>query len=130
MLADNAAMICQPTIGVLDDNEDVRHAVSLLLEAYGWNTQTYTSGDVCIESMKAATVVDALVIDLNANNSNGMQVQRVLQNLGLDIPVVIFSSMDKESVIAKKAIQYGAAAVLQKPYDTDQLVSTLKLAMS
>ncbi len=71
--------------------------------------------------------VDAILLDINMPIMNGLECLKELNELGNKIPVIILSS-DHEAEIAMQAVKLGALDYLTKPFDLDDLFTSLRNA--
>jgi CheY-like chemotaxis protein len=108
------------TILVVDDERDIRDAISELLEDEGYEVEE--AGDGAEALNKARVCHPAVVLlDLMMPGMNGWEFrarQRGDPELK-EIPVIVVSALDKVAGV-------DAAGYLQKPFDLDDLLSAVR----
>jgi DNA-binding NtrC family response regulator len=76
----------------------------------------------------ARNLPDAVILDLNLPDMDGLKVLEKLKALSPRLPVVMLTSHN-DAATALKAVKLGAFHYLTKPFDQDQLLVTLQRAM-
>jgi DNA-binding response OmpR family regulator len=119
------AMLPEAPIRVLvvDDDPRLVMAMSDVLAAEGYDTQTAPNGEVAVRQLAAFTP-DVMVLDMEMPKMNGFDVLRWLKSNGIRVPVIIASNNDDV-----EAEDVGATVKLPKPFDLDQLLAALALAL-
>jgi len=117
------------TILVVDDNADVRKALSLRLRANGYDVLMAADG----LSATAAIVKqqpDLVILDLGLPCGDGFAVlERLQQNDRLaEIPVVVLTGRGKMNNM-NRALGAGAAAFFQKPVEDGPLLRAIWKAL-
>jgi DNA-binding response OmpR family regulator len=118
------------TILVVDDNADIRNALTLRLRANGYDV--LTAGDAL--SATAAIVKQepsAVILDLGLPCGDGFVVMERLQKKGrlTQVPVIVVTGQEKTDNMSR-ALQAGASAFFQKPVEDGQLLLALWKALS
>jgi adenylate cyclase len=110
--------VTEPTLLVVDDNEDNRYTLTRRLSREGFsNIATATNGREALELLKAKPI-DLVLLDIMMPDMNGYEV---LEHLKADpqlqhIPVIMISAVDEiESVI--RCVELGAEDYLSKPFN-------------
>jgi len=114
-------------IYIVDDDESVCRALSILLVTYGFTVDTYT----CAEDFFNAVPNSApgcLLLDIHMPGLDGWETQQRLIKSGSNLPVIIMSA-DKNYGLNKKAIKAGAVGYLQKPFNDQALVDLINVAV-
>ena len=109
---------------VVDDNEDVRHLLSLMLQQLGHRADHATDGAEALELL-SATDYDVMLLDLSMP---GMSGEDVLRRLSEEPPapglrVVVVSAY--AGALVETLQELGASAVLSKPLDKAELRKVL-----
>lgn len=111
---------------VIDDEPMVREAVGRMLVAEGYQV------DHAADGAAALTVVDrdppdVILLDLMMPGMNGRQFLTALREArGSDIPVVVMTAVHG---LAQRAVDLGATDVVEKPFDLDELLNKVALAV-
>ncbi|MDX1780508.1 MAG: response regulator [Thalassovita sp.] len=114
---------------VIDDEDDVRFTVSLMLERQGHEVVVACNGAEGIEKQRA-TPFDAVITDLVMPEKEGIETIRELLQEFPDLPVVAMSGGGRKvtSSYLDVAGFMGAAATLPKPFLEAELVKALETA--
>lgn len=109
---------------VIEDNDDVREMLRLLLEMEGYTVATADAGDGAIGMLRSGLKPGVILLDLNMPGKNGDQFRREqLADTGLaTIPVIVCSG---DSEVASRSSAMGAVAYHRKPVAVDALLSTI-----
>jgi len=113
---------------VIDDEIQVLDVIALQLNAAGYNVRTFSRA---IEFLEALHELESGVVlsDQRMPELNGLQVQQQLQPFGHKFSLILLSGYPETSV-AVTAMKQGAVTVLDKPYNKDQLLASLKDAFA
>jgi FixJ family two-component response regulator len=117
-----------PLIAIVDDDADIRTAMSALIRALGYEVRGYPSAEAFLASSSAGTP-DCLIVDVQMPGMTGPQLQ---QRLLLDarVPPMIFITAFPDAEIRQQVLAAGAVAVLGKPCDGKSLVDTIEAALA
>ena len=111
--------LLQPTVLIVDDEEDIRQILADRLEATGLRVLTAVDGEDGLEKI-VAEKPDVVFLDLNMPKKDGMAVLRELRerNVKQDVVVVTaYATIDR----AVEAMKLGACDFLMKPFDGEHL---------
>ena len=114
-------------IYVVDDDNSICRALSILLGTYGFIVNTFTSS-VDFFSTVPNSADGCLILDIHMPVFDGWDTLQHLITLGSTRPVVIISA-DKNGGIRERALKAGAAGYLQKPLNSQDLVSLINDAL-
>jgi len=108
---------------IFDDDEDILSICSYVLEEQGWEVHIFTDCDNIIEKVSAINP-HVILMDNWIPDSGGIIATQKLKNSDSlkVIPVVYFSA---NSDIQSLATRAGAEAYLAKPFDLNDLESTI-----
>jgi two-component system response regulator MprA len=111
---------------VIDDEPMVREAVGRVLTSEGYAVAYAHDGADAIARL-SADPPDAILLDLMMPGMNGRQFLSALRTeLGLDLPVVVMTAVHG---LGQRAISLGATDVVEKPFDVDELLNKVALAV-
>jgi two-component system response regulator HydG len=113
---------------LLDDDPSVLKAVGRLLSSAGWHVKQFSEPDEFLVYAKIHRVPVA-VIDVWMPLMNGLEVQSRLRELSPTTRVIIFTGKDDPRV-RSTALNEGASAFLTKPFDDDELLTAIRLALT
>ena len=111
----------------VDDDEAVRDSLELLAQAAGFQAQSFSSA----EEFLAAFDPDrpsCLVVDLRMPGMSGLELQRRLNESGVELPLIMLSGhADVDSAVS--AMKAGAVEFLQKPVHNEVLLARIRSAI-
>ncbi|HYN60303.1 MAG TPA: response regulator [Rubrivivax sp.] len=114
-------------LAVVDDDADVRVALSRLVSSAGFAVETYAGGTAFMQSIDDHEP-DCLVLDLHMPDMNGFDVQCALAVGHAAVPVVVITGHDTPESHAR-ALKLGAKAYLCKPVDDEALLAAIGSAI-
>ncbi|AYM41738.1 MULTISPECIES: response regulator transcription factor [Mycobacteroides] len=121
MTQENAA---RHKVLMVDDDPDVRNSVARGLRHSGFDVRVAVDGRDALTQL-AADEPDALVLDVQMPELDGVAVVTALRALGNDIPICVLSARDTvNDRIA--GLEAGADDYLTKPFDLGELVARLR----
>jgi two-component system KDP operon response regulator KdpE len=97
--------------------------MQLVLELAGHQVTTAGTGKEALERA-AEDHPDAVLLDLRLPDQSGQAVSKALRAQGPPVPRIIITS--GSSLEPGEAARYGADAVLQKPFEPDQMLAALR----
>ena len=114
-------------ISVIDDDESIRRTTTLLIESFGFRAAAFASAESFLKSGQVHETT-CLILDVRMPGMNGLELQSELAAAGYGIPVIFITAYDdKES--RGRAMQAGAVAFLDKPFNDEQLLQTVRSAL-
>ena len=115
-------------ICLLDDDPSVLKAVGRLLSSAGWQAQPFSDPEKFLDYAKIHRTPVA-VIDVWMPLMNGLEVQSRLKELSPSTRVIIFTGKD-DPLVRSTALTAGASAFLTKPFDDEELLTVIRLALA
>jgi phosphoserine phosphatase RsbU/P len=114
---------------VCDDQPDVLEALRLLLKGQGWQAITADSPAALLRTARAGQF-DLILTDLNytrdtTSGQEGMDLLASLEAQGNTIPVVVMTAWGNVD-LAVEAMRRGACDFVQKPWDNNRLLATIR----
>lgn len=79
-----------PTIYLVEDDEAVREALALLISTVGLPVQSFASPTEFLAAFDPHTT-GCLVLDVRMPGMSGLQLQELLRERGVDLPVVVIT---------------------------------------
>jgi DNA-binding NtrC family response regulator len=118
-----------PRVLVADDQTDILEALRLLLKPAGFQVTTATSPAGVLATVEGQDF-DAVLMDLNyardtTSGSEGLDLLGRLQALDATLPVVVMTAWGTVEG-AVDAMRRGARDYIQKPWDNQRLLQTLR----
>jgi DNA-binding NtrC family response regulator len=112
---------------VVDDESSLLMTLSANLELAGYEVLEAPDGATALALLEQKPV-DLVLSDIRMPGMNGVELFHRIRELHPDMPVVLMTAFAVEDLVAE-AIQDGAFTVLSKPFDIDQLVQMLAVAV-
>lgn len=116
-------------VALAEDDRDIRWMLKQALLGGGYDVLELPDGLALMTLLSAAMTDDLappdfIVSDIRMPHASGLDALMALQRTAITTPVVLMSAyMDHET--RSQAARWGAAAVLEKPFAPERLLSTL-----
>ena len=114
---------------VIEDNRDSRDILAKLLRMSGYDVMSANDGEAGLAAALQQSP-DLIITDIHMPNMNGIEfVQRVRKDQALDkVPVLVVTAFG--SHVAREAVNAGADAAAEKPFDFDRFLLTVEELIS
>ena len=114
-------------VAIVDDDPSVRRGLQRLIQSAGWKVEAFASAQEFLVFPRTAAPT-CLVLDLQLPGLSGLDLQKRLAKIGLEIPIVFLTGHGNipASVQAMKA---GAVEFLTKPIDEQDLFRAIREAI-
>jgi DNA-binding NtrC family response regulator len=114
---------------VADDQPDVREALRLLLKSEGYAIETAGSPSAVLAAVHSSDF-DAVLLDLNyardtTTGREGLELVTQLQSLDGTLPTIVMTAWGSVEK-AVEAMRRGARDFIEKPWDNNRLLTTLR----
>jgi DNA-binding NtrC family response regulator len=116
-----------PKVLVVDDEPRLRKALSLQLEASGYDAETAEDGRAAMDLI-ASNSFDCVISDLRMPNLSGEELLGEIQKVNPSLPVIMLTAHGTVQS-AVKAMQEGAVDFIPKPYELEDILKALKRAI-
>jgi len=116
----------QKRLLIIDDEENMRHMLSSLLNKSGYRVDTASDGEDALE-MVDQTLYDFILCDLKMPNMNGMEFFETARDKLWATTVIMMSAYGSVDT-AVEAMKKGAYDFISKPFKPDEVLLTLKKA--
>ena len=117
-----------PLLAVVDDDADVRVALTRLVSSAGFAVETFASGAEFLKSVDDHEPA-CVVLDLHMPEINGFEIQVALARDHPRIPIVVITGHDTAEN-RMRARRFGARSYLCKPVDGDALLAAIDDAIA
>lgn len=114
----------KPMVYIVDDDNAVREALTLLMQAEAIPCQGYASAEAFL-AQPVQSKLGCLLLDVRMPGMNGMQLLELLKKQGVVIPV-IFITGHGDVGLAVQAMKYGAIDFIEKPFNSDDLLKVVR----
>jgi two-component system, LuxR family, response regulator FixJ len=113
---------------VIDDDEAVRESLEFLLRSAQLTVKTYESASAFLAV--APTINSGCVItDVRMPGISGIDLLRRLKELQIPLPVIVITGHG-DVPLAVEAMKFGAVDFLEKPFDDDVLLASVRTALN
>lgn len=113
-------------IYLIDDDEAVRDALSLLLQTYGMSVECFRDPAIFLAHIDPQKP-GCLILDLRMPMISGLQLQQKLLERGIDWPAIMITGHGDINA-CRRAFKAGILDFLSKPVDEQVLLDALALA--
>ena len=114
-------------VAVVDDDSSMLQATRTLLDAHGFSSIGFSSGEDFLHR-DARMRLDCVLLDIDLGGESGIELRRRLKAAGSSLPIIFMTALDSEKV-RREAIGTGCVAYLRKPFQAQQLVAALTKAL-
>lgn len=114
-------------IFIVDDDEAVRESLELLLEASGYRTASFASGEGFLKELQR-DAEGCLLVDVRMPGLGGLEVQEELVRRGSAVPAIIMTGHG-DVPLAVQAMRAGAADFIEKPFSDETIVASIERAL-
>ncbi|HHJ36031.1 MAG TPA: response regulator transcription factor [Gammaproteobacteria bacterium] len=111
---------------IIDDAEEVRSAITLLMESVGLDVLAFHSADDFLSRYRT-DFEGCILLDVRMPGMSGLDLQEKLNEMG-DAPPVIIISGHGDIPMAVKAVQAGAINFVEKPFNEQELLDSVHRA--
>jgi FixJ family two-component response regulator len=115
------------SVFVVDDDEDLRDALSLLMRAAGLKSKTYASAREFLQRLSPGER-GCLLLDMRMPGMTGLELQAELNKRRIRLPIIFLTGY-ADVPMAVRAMKIGAFDFIQKPIDEHRLVFAVKNAL-
>lgn len=116
-----------PIVAIVDDDEDIRAALSDLLMLEGFACHPFERASAFLAQIAHASF-DCLLTDIRMPGMSGLKLLEHLNDLGSDLPIIVLTAVMDEHSHAR-SLALGARAWLSKPIADKVLLRELRLAI-
>ena len=116
-----------PLIHLIDDDDAVRSALSLLISTVGLRVQTWAEPQAFVAGFDRDSI-GVIVLDVRMPGVSGLTVLQQLVEQGVNQPVIMLTGHGTVDM-CRRAFKAGAAEFLEKPVNDDALLEALQNAV-
>jgi len=116
-------------VWIVDDDEEMGRAVSLMLQMLDCETKYFFHPRVAAQALLAGGQPDLMVLDINMPEVSGLDMLEFLRRRKewKDLPVIMLSS-EAADIMVDKAMELGADGYVMKPVTIDELEKVMSQA--
>src|SRR5512143_3472543 len=122
------AVVKEATILIVDDEKDILAVTSAMLTREKFVTLSAANGREALDKLVEGSP-DLVLLDYMMPGMNGLDVLKEIKKLRPETEVIIVTGRGSESTAAD-SIKLGAADYVSKPFERQQLISTVKRVLA
>jgi len=126
LLASPGYVMSDEHVFVVDDDADIRDSMRLLLEVAGFKVRNFTSARQFLADDSAKN--GCLIADIRMPDMSGLELQEEVARRHLDLPVIIMTGHG-DVPLAVRAMKAGAIDFLEKPFDEEKMLASVRRAL-
>jgi DNA-binding response OmpR family regulator len=114
---------------IADDDDGFRNAAASVLARAGFEVQEAYDGDEVLEWARVGWELrlrapDVIIFDVHMPGLTGVELLEEMRLSGCMTPVILVTAMCTDA-IREAALQWGAATILEKPFESDTLLTAV-----
>lgn len=121
-------MANEPIIHVVDDDPAIRDSLAFLLDTAGLVSRTYESAAALLAQAENLAS-GCIVTDVRMPEMNGLEMVRRLSEMGVRHPVIVMTG-HADVPLAIEAVRAGVKDFIEKPFDDEALLSSIRSALA
>lgn len=114
-------------VHVVDDDLAVRQSLSFLLASDGLAVRLHESASAFLDSLRDAPS-GCVVTDVRMPGIDGIELLRRMKGKGWGVPVIVITG-HADVPLAVEAMKQGAVDFVEKPFDDERLLATIRAAL-
>ena len=116
-----------PTVFIIDDDRGMRQAIQDPVESVGLRAESFATGQEFL-GRQPTSDPSCLVLDVRLPQMSGLDFQRRLTEIGMQIPI-IFITAHGDVPMSARALKSGAVEFLTKPFRDQDLLDAIQQAL-
>lgn len=118
----------EAVVHVIDDDDAMRDSLAFLLTTAGLTSRTYDSAAAFLTALPTAAP-GCIVTDIRMPDMNGLELTRHLKELDAPQPIIVITGHG-DVPMAVEAMKLGVVDFLEKPFDDEALLASIRAAMA
>ena len=117
----------EPSVFIVDDEEPVRSALTLLMESVGLKSESFSSAQDYLNQFDA-TKPGCLILDVRMPGLSGLDLQARLGAEKIHPPIIIITGHG-DVPMAVRAVTAGAVDFIEKPFNNQSMLDNVHRAI-
>jgi len=113
---------------IIDDDDETRQGLTLLLKSYRYNVNSYLGVEQFIKNENYSGA-GCILLDVFLKGRTGLELQAEIESKFECLPIIFISGRGNISM-SVEALKKGAINFLQKPIDEEELIKAIDEALS
>ncbi len=118
----------EPIIYVIDDDDAVRQSLEFLLKTAGMTVRGFEHAKAFLEVLPQIEH-GVVITDVRMPGISGIDLLRGIKQTNSDLPVIVITGHG-DITLAVEAMKIGAVDFLEKPFDDDLLIASVRSALN
>ena len=114
-------------VHIIDDDQALRESLAFLLRTAQFEVRSFDSAKTFLDALPDASL-GCVITDIRMPEMSGIDLLRRLKELKVGVPVIVITGHG-DVPLAVEAMKIGAADFFEKPFNDDQLVSSVRAAL-
>lgn len=113
---------------IIDDDDALRELLAFLLRSALFEVRAFASATAFLDALPD-TAGSCVITDVRMPGVSGMDLLRRLKEMKVTVPVIVITGHG-DVPLAVEAMKVGAADFLEKPFDDELLLTSVRSALS
>jgi len=114
-------------VHVIDDDEALRDSLTFLLRTADLEVMSHSTAAAFLESLPLKGLT-CIITDVRMPGLSGIDLLRRVRELGIEVPVIVITGHG-DVPLAVEAMRFGAVDFLEKPFDDEILLQSVRAAL-
>src|SRR5580704_734877 len=114
-------------VHVIDDDEALRESLAFLLRTADIEAKSYASAAAFLDALPLKGLT-CIITDVRMPGLSGIDLLRRVKELGIEVPVIVITGHG-DVPLAVEAMRFGAIDFLEKPFDDEILLQSVRAAL-
>jgi two-component system, LuxR family, response regulator FixJ len=115
------------TVHIIDDDDALRESLAFLLGTARIDVATHASAAAFMEAIPGARL-SCVITDVRMPGMSGIDLLKRLREMKIEVPVIVITGHG-DVPLAVEAMKVGAIDFLEKPFDDEVLLASVKAAI-
>ena len=115
------------TVHVIDDDDAVRDSLGFMLRAAGMEVRAYESAAAFL-ALLSKDIDGCIVTDVRMPGVSGMDLLARLREVNVELPVIVMTG-HADVPLAVEAMKLGAIDFIEKPFDDEAILASIRMAL-
>ena len=118
----------KPAVHVVDDDDAMRDSMAFLLSSAGIESRTYDSAASFLKQLPS-TAPGCVITDVRMPGMSGIELLQRLKETHVELPVIVVTGHG-DGPLAVEAMKIGAIDFIEKPFDDETLIASVRNALN
>ena len=114
-------------VHVIDDDEALRNSLAFLLRSADLEVMSHSSAAAFLDALPLKGLT-CIITDVRMPGLTGIDLLRRVRELGIEVPVIVITGHG-DVPLAVEAMRFGAVDFLEKPFDDEILLQSVRAAL-